>query len=550
MILTIKSYLYRKKEEQFSFLKLGVGILILLVCGLRLIRNFNNIVDISFDDEVKYLRYGLDLFDSIKNDWGPTYNIWYKFLSFFEQRPIELYLLNYKVVILLTAISFYLFLYTYGFSFAVSLWVSFCLLISNTNIVTYPRISHVIVSFFLICMVINKLFIKSKAKQYILICFALFTGAFARPELMLSFLIFSVFTGYTIWKKHPIKEWIFFSLPFFGVLVFLLLVFNLPANTYMGKDRLYGVFCQHYTVKYIYTHKADYALFIDWIAFSKEQFPGCETFTDIVKKYPIVVIQGMLTNIKIFVLVILGGIADILYPKYLYYKKALELLSFIVVFVLLSLGLFSKDRRAAIWNELKEKKELFFILLVFALPGFASSVVFFPRPHYLLFLMIPIIVYLSVFLDIVFSGKKIKEYIILILALIFMIKTPDIKTYKTPHIISGTCPNQSYKQFIRTLNQASDKPHVIFSNILNLSMMTDKNFTDFGAEDKYTNDKPFTTHVQEQQIDHILVTEFLLQDRRLKKDTTWLQLIATPEAFGFRKKMLFKDCPTYLLYKE
>ena len=80
--------------------------------------------------------------------------------------------------------------------------------------------------------------------------------------------------------------------------------------------------------------------------------------------------------------------------------------------------------------------------------------------------------------------------------------------------------------------------------------MTDKNFTDFGAEDKYTNDKPFTTHVQEQQIDHILVTEFLLQDRRLKKDTTWLQLIATPEAFGFRKKMLFKDCPTYLLYKE
>lgn len=46
--------------------------------------------------------------------------------------------------------------------------------------------------------------------------------------------------------------------------------------------------------------------------------------------------------------------------------------------------------------------------------------------------------------------------------------------------------------------------------------MTDKNFTDFGAEDKYTNDKPFTTHVQEQQIDHILVTEFYFKTKTEK----------------------------------
>jgi len=550
MLQPQKSFFFREHEEPFSVTTLALGILILLLAGMRIIRNFNEVVDISFDDEVKYMRYGLDLFHQIKNDWGPTYNIWYKFLSFFEQRPIELYLLNYKLVIILLAISIFSFLYSYGISFAVSFWISFCLLISNTNVLTYPRISHVVVCFFLGIMVLNKLFIRSGAKRYILICFALFIGAFARPELMLAFLIFVAYTGYQLWKQYKISEWLLFSLPFLGIMLFIFLLFKLPANTYMGRDRLYGVFCQHYTVKYIYTNKADYSIFIDWIAFSKQQFPGCNTFTDIVLHYPMVVLKGMIANVKIFMLVIFTAISDILFPKLLYYKKSLEIASFLLVFPILALGLFSKNRRSAIWQQLKEKKELFFTLLVFALPGFASSMVFFPRPHYLLFLLIPVILLLAIFLDNIMPSKKIKLWVMMVLALLFVQRTPGIEKFSTPHIISGVCPNQSYKTFIRELNKRTDQPHVIFSNIHNLSMMTDKNFTDFGAEEDYTSDKPFSQHIQEQKIDHILVTEFLLQDRRLKKDSSWLQLMANPEAFGFRKKMLFKDCPTYLLYKE
>ncbi|HOU46816.1 MAG TPA: hypothetical protein PLL99_03375, partial [Chitinophagales bacterium] len=88
------------------------------------------------------------------------------------------------------------------------------------------------------------------------------------------------------------------------------------------------------------------------------------------------------------------------------------------------------------------------------------------------------------------------------------------------------------------------------SNILNLSMMTDKNFTDFSAEENYDNDKSFLTQLQEKQVDYILVTDFLQQDLRLKKDNTWLQFIRQPEQYGFKKKFPFKDCATYLLYKD
>lgn len=85
MLTAVKAFFFHKTEEQFSYAKLCLGMLLLLICGIRLLRNFNQLVDISFDDEVKYMRYGLDMFAQIKNDWGPTYNMWYKLLSVFEQ---------------------------------------------------------------------------------------------------------------------------------------------------------------------------------------------------------------------------------------------------------------------------------------------------------------------------------------------------------------------------------------------------------------------------------------------------------------------------------
>ena len=80
--------------------------------------------------------------------------------------------------------------------------------------------------------------------------------------------------------------------------------------------------------------------------------------------------------------------------------------------------------------------------------------------------------------------------------------------------------------------------------------MTDKNFSDFSAEEHYQNDKSFISQLQNNQVDYILVTDFLKQDIRLKKDTTWQQFIREPEQYGFRKEILFKDCTTYLLFKD
>lgn len=551
MFSKIRTLLFRQQEEKFNALYFCIGVLIIALAGLKLIRNFNNLVDISFDDEVQYMRYGIDLFHNIRNDWGPVYNLWYKFLSLFEQRPIELYLLNYKLIIILLSISLFSFLYVYGISFIISFWVGLCILISSTNILTYPRISHIVVILFLWTLIINKLFIQSKARQYILIAFAIFVGGFARPELMLSFLLFSIFTLYYIIKHDSIKKQILFALPFLAIMGWLYFFFGLPADAYKGIDRAYIAFCQHYTIKHILFTKGNFNLFIDWIAFSKEQFPDCNSFIDIVKHYPLVVIKGMFVNLGFYVLLILTAIFDTIYPFHIfpsieilkYAIWAIVLLGIILTFIL-------KKFRTKFIETIKNDYELILLLLVLMLPSIISSLVFFPRMHYAIF-WLPILGFLIAKIIENYLGHSLKFWLLIPIITIFFFKMPSIKKYNTPMMVTNDkCPNQSYKTFIRDLNKHSDKPHVIFSNVLNLSMMTDKNFKDFGAEYDYDNNKTFIEQMNEHNVDFILQTKFLKEDRRLSKDSTWINFIENPAQYGFKKEQVFDGCNTFLLYKE
>ena len=551
MPLELQTFFYKDKLKPFSCTNLLLGIILIALAGFRLIRNFNNLVDISFDDEVQYMRYGMELFHNIRSDWGPSYNLWYKLLSLFEQSPIELYLLNYKVVIILLPICLFAFLYVYGISFFISIWIGFSILISTTNILTYPRISHVVVSFFLLVLVVNRLWIKSKSRQLILLCFTIFVAAFARPELMLAFLILLAITLFYILKFDDLKKHIVFALPFVAIMILIFAVFRLPSDSFKGIDRAYIAFCQHYTIKNIIFNKGHFNQFIDWIAISKTQFPGCNTFTDIVINFPLVVIKGMFVNIGFYLQLIISISTDILFPFQLLPFNKIVLLGYGLVVLFILYTLISKKQRLNVFNAIQSNKYLFLVLLIFIFPSIISSLVFFPRMHYGIFLL-PILSFVfAILIDNLAKGYKIRIGIVLFVFTLFMYKMPSIKKYNTPKLLTNDeCPTQSYKEVIKDLNQHTDKPHVIFSNVLSFSLMIDKNFTDFSAEYDYDNNKTFIEQMKTHQVDYILQTKFLTEDRRLSKDSTWLQFMANPQAYGFKKKKLFDDCETYLLYKE
>ena len=147
------------------------GILLLLLAGLKWARHLSQYMDVTFGDEAQYLRYGLDLFQTIKKDWGPSYNLWYKFLSFFQSNPVSLFYLNYQVTAIVLAVLLFVFLMRYNISFFISIWLSFCFLLSPTVIDTWPRVSHfaVIVLLMFLIAVRN---IELKSRKMILMSLA------------------------------------------------------------------------------------------------------------------------------------------------------------------------------------------------------------------------------------------------------------------------------------------------------------------------------------------------------------------------------------------
>ena len=63
-------------------------------------------------------------------------------------------------------------------------------------------------------------------------------------------------------------------------------------------------------------------------------------------------------------------------------------------------------------------------------------------------------------------------------------------------------------------------------------------------------DVRFKDILAEKKIDIILMNEQLMEETRLQKDTTWLNLTAHPECYQFKKVQFSNDCQSYLLIKE
>ena len=118
------------------------GSIILLLCGIKLYYNLQNIIDIQYADEAAYMRFGLDLFEKMNRNWGPLYSIWYKCLSFITTDTIQLYYINFATTSVLIGVLLYIFLLLISVHHVLALLISFSVLVSELNVSVWPRISH------------------------------------------------------------------------------------------------------------------------------------------------------------------------------------------------------------------------------------------------------------------------------------------------------------------------------------------------------------------------------------------------------------------------
>ena len=85
-----------------------IGVVLLILAGVRVYYNIYSYMDIVYGDEVIYMKTGLNMTQQFNRDWCPLYCLWYKLLSFFIHDTITLYYFNFVFIAVLATVLIYI----------------------------------------------------------------------------------------------------------------------------------------------------------------------------------------------------------------------------------------------------------------------------------------------------------------------------------------------------------------------------------------------------------------------------------------------------------
>ncbi len=542
-------------SNRIYYLLLFCCIIVLCIAGWKWSVGLQSHLDVLLADEAEYLRNGLNLFDTVAKNWGPTYNLWYKFLSIFNSDPVALYYINYKIGAIGVGVLLFIFLVRYNVHLVVAFLMAFCYLFSDVNMNAWPRISNFVLILFLLYFILIRN-ITDTVTKVIIFCTITFISAFARPELLIvakTATIITIIMAIRDYKNIKIK--IPLLLLLFATVFILYFVYGKPADTYSGINRTYIAFCQHYTIAFrMRTHSSMNAI-IEWIDFTRPLFGDCKTVPDILLKHFSLCIPHFLFTIKMYIVSFSLFVLNFISPLYLIpgMKKKQWMIALLIIFIIATL--LNKKIRSSFLNKIKENKTTLLLAFAFSIPSIGICVIIFPRQHYMMMQVIWVALLLGFLLSSFLENLKINKLFVFPLAVILLLLTPNATKFNTIQSIPDI-KNLCTQKFILHMNLQEWKgKHTIFSNILNVHLMLNESekFEQFNTEymlKQMPMNVKFKDIMEDRKINIILMNEQLMEETRLKKDTTWMNLIAHPEIYHFKKVAFANECKGYLLIKE
>ncbi|MDB5228513.1 MAG: hypothetical protein JWN78_2706 [Bacteroidota bacterium] len=537
----------RNKNEQLAIL---AGVLVLLLAGFKWSIALPQHMDILFGDEAEYMRNGMDLFKTIRNDWGPVYNMWYKFLSVFFHDTIQLYYANYTLGAIAVSTLLFISLCSFKFNKITALYVSFCFFVSSININTWPRISHFVLILVLIALIIAER-LPSDAKKCLVFTILCYVCSYARPDLFFAFLILLAASSYFLYKeRNNFKDLIPYLLVLIVAVLFFQIVFGFPPPTYKGGlNRLYSAFCQHYSMNYKFRTHAHFDAVTEWIDFSKSKFPDCATITDVLIKHPGDFFQNVFFNLRNYITILFATILSFIFPTGMYHGKWAMMSAVILFAMFVFVVLIHPQSRKQFNLLIRQHKFIIFLLLAFSLPSIGMSVIIFPRQHYILLHSVLILFLVTILLQSILTDVTFKWIYFIPLAIVLVIFSPTSRAYRYMQFGSDM-DNLCEQKLIRFLRTKTDKNYVVFTNYLNVTYMLPKNYSEFSTEFELKRGMQFSSILKDKNINMILVSPNILNNPILMKDPTWNELIVVPGHYGFKTKRYSNMCESYLLIKE
>ena len=511
------------KKYLINTLYFTIGIFFICVLGIILTKDIKLWVDIGIGDEAKYLSDGVNLLTNKPDPaWAPLYSIWYFFLSLFQNDPINLYYLNYKLMTILPSITLYLYLLKMKVSPTLSFYFSFALLISLINLPTWPKVSHFGLSLIFIGFIIAH-GIKDKNARVLsafIISLILF---YIRPEFMLSSLLFA---GIII--KRVIKNDFGIKRISIAVLttIILFFLFGIPYSP----ARNITAFGQAYHKYLDISERIDDDGAKDWTEILSEHFGDPKSITDAAFNDSDKFIKHIRINFYRLPTIYINFIETLfpnnIFPISFIIKIIIVLSITSLLFVLLLLNKIGRYREV-IFNGFTEKKDLLIFSIIFSLPPLLSIILYYPRSHYILLLLPLIYLFVSQMIIPLKFNSFIKNFIsFCFLILIAFLFIPQLSSY----YIKSNFKNLTAVHSIKNLN-ISERINLM-ENEGGLSVYLPDNYKWIRLESKKGN---FDEFLNENNINMIYYSNLLNNSVQLKKDSTWFRFLKYPETFGFNK---------------
>ncbi len=544
-----------KEENKPIYIYKVLGCLLIAIAGYLLTANLPNVMDITFLDESNYLNRGINFFKRMSKEWAPLYSGWYRFLYFFEGDTFKLFYLNFKVLSVLPFIMFYLVLVKYQFPPFISLAMAVFFMANSFNLPNEPKVSHYTIM--LIFAVVYFIPLQhSLFRKFLILIFTAIILSYARPEMYLSGLIFIGILVYLLYSKRVV--FIDEDKRLIKILAFVVVVFHvvwgLPLGAKIkGESRSLIAFGEHFSYNYSQWNEVDQYLWLKQDVIVKEHFGEVKSLREAAIANPTLFWKHISTNIQTF----LQSLANAFVESFSFYNvgkiDVLKLVFCILFFIVLVSSRFwlrSSDKHNNIC-----KKDGYFLLMVFfvfMLPSLLSSILIYPREHYIVH-QIPFYFLLFLFafiprknLELAINYKKITLFVLIGLALLYFMPKAEDYTYfplrKEERVLNNQkaitlLTSLGIKDTVRVLNFEGDFNYIIGRNYrwVKPNEKKDTDFFEFLA-------------LHNPEIVYCTMTSF--KNPWYDDDLSWHDFISSPLEKGYIEVELGEDVAEYFLFRQ
>ncbi len=303
--------------------------------------------------------------------------------------------------------------------------------------------------------------------------------------------------------------------------------------------RSWSAFSQHYSLNASRWSNSDLNPWTHVYLFFGKDFPEATSIFDAIRINPSSFLKHIFSNfLRAIPLLLYLLVAP--YPLLDPSSIVIRSVAFVLLIVNIKKNILHNPFDYYITKTIYDKKQIdnLIILVLFAMPIFISSIVIYPRPHYLI-LLLPIIIYFLSLIYIKIEKQPIRKYLIAFTILAFIITPISKQIDPNPRL------NLTVIKLLRKIQSKSKEEIKIFSDKVGFSVYINNNYCDLSYASKIDD---FDSYITKNDIDIIIDSEELRNHIKLKSDPTWHDFRHNPAAKHYKKLNISSKPPSLIVY--